>query len=474
MTHAGALARTPVRVASGADDPFQPGVAALAAALPARRRGRYFAGVSYRALLHRGGAPVSPLPGRPSDLVMSAPACRPCGIGTEGICGMGVLVHWNVTRSSGRDPRGPRRVRRPGPDADRLSVGRFHSHTARKRLGGRGLAHRGPPGRPSHASAARLRRGNPANPGTADSLGSLIIRNLTPGSGYAWRDHTTGQTHSPASRCWRPAPTRRLTRRCTRASPCTKGSTTSRCATASSWPPQSAIPTARRARRTPLSDRHRVLGLQHGGTDRSRSRPCWPAALGAPCTTCGDSNLLPDSATDVGAVVARVSGFATVSLQMRGTGCSGGAFDLFGYPSDYDAYDAIEIVAHQAWVAHHKVGTGRHQLLGSVAVPGGRYRSARARRHHPHEPDRRPVLDRVSGRHLQQRLRRRVDRIPHRRRQAGGVLRAAARSPRSSTRPSPASASPGPTTRSTPSWRPATARRRPAWPTRRSTASRKS
>ncbi len=58
----------------------------------------------------------------------------------------------------------------------------------------------------------------------------------------------------------------------------------------------------------------------------------------------------------MGAVLARVSGFATVSLQMRGTGCSGGAFDLFGYPSDYDAYDAIEIVAHQAWVANHKVG----------------------------------------------------------------------------------------------------------------------
>jgi len=79
-------------------------------------------------------------------------------------------------------------------------------------------------------------------------------------------------------------------------------------------------------------------------------------ALHTTCTDCGDPNLLPDSATDVGAVLARVSGFATVSLQMRGTGCSGGAFDLFGYPSDYDAYDAVEIVAHQSWVANHKVG----------------------------------------------------------------------------------------------------------------------
>ena len=82
------------------------------------------------------------------------------------------------------------------------------------------------------------------------------------------------------------------------------------------------------------------------------------SVLGGHCTTttCGNPNLLPDSSTDVGAVLARVSGFATVSLQMRGTGCSGGAFDLFGYPSDYDAYDAIEILANQSWVANGKVG----------------------------------------------------------------------------------------------------------------------
>ena len=41
---------------------------------------------------------------------------------------------------------------------------------------------------------------------------------------------------------------------------------------------------------------------------------------------------------------------------MRGTGCSGGAFDLFGPSTTYDGYDAIEIVAHQPWVKGHKVG----------------------------------------------------------------------------------------------------------------------
>ena len=56
---------------------------------------------------------------------------------------------------------------------------------------------------------------------------------------------------------------------------------------------------------------------------------------------------------------------------MRGTGCSGGAFDLFGYPSDYDAYDAIEIVAHQILGGPPQGGDGRHQLFGSVPAACG-------------------------------------------------------------------------------------------------------
>jgi predicted acyl esterase len=66
--------------------------------------------------------------------------------------------------------------------------------------------------------------------------------------------------------------------------------------------------------------------------------------------------LVPSTSTILGSAVAPLIGFATLSLQMRGTGCSGGAFDLFGTPSDYDGYDAVEITATQPWVAHHKVG----------------------------------------------------------------------------------------------------------------------
>jgi hypothetical protein len=66
--------------------------------------------------------------------------------------------------------------------------------------------------------------------------------------------------------------------------------------------------------------------------------------------------LVPDTATIVGSLIAPLLGFATISLQMRGTGCSGGAFDLFDLPTTYDGYDAVQIAAAQPWVANHKVG----------------------------------------------------------------------------------------------------------------------
>ena len=37
---------------------------------------------------------------------------------------------------------------------------------------------------------------------------------------------------------------------------------------------------------------------------------------------------------------------------MRGTGCSGGAFDFFEPLAVLDGYDVIETVARQPWVRH--------------------------------------------------------------------------------------------------------------------------
>ena len=66
--------------------------------------------------------------------------------------------------------------------------------------------------------------------------------------------------------------------------------------------------------------------------------------------------LAPSTSTVVGSLLMPLLGFATVSVQIRGSGCSGGAFDLFGLPTIYDGYDAVETVGVQPWVAHNKVG----------------------------------------------------------------------------------------------------------------------
>ena len=217
-----------------------------------------------------------------------------------------------------------------------------------------------------------LQNGSPVtvagNPGVADALGSLVIRNLTPGSGYAWDDTTTGQTTSPFAVL----------------APDADPATGSDLYTGQTMQEGLNYITMRDGIQLAATVRY-----PYGGTC-SAAAPCptvieysgyatagptdpvpylLAQATGTTCTDCGDPNLLPDSATDIGAAVARVAGFATVSLQMRGTGCSGGAYDLFGYPSDYDAYDAVEIVAHQSWVANHKVGMVGISYSGLSELP---------------------------------------------------------------------------------------------------------
>lgn len=93
-------------------------------------------------------------------------------------------------------------------------------------------------------------------------------------------------------------------------------------------------------------------------------------ALGAP------DPLAPASSVIVGTTLApQLLGFATVSLQMRGSGCSGGDFGLFDAAAAYDGYDAIETVARQSWVKGDKVGmvgisfSGISQILTAGTRP---------------------------------------------------------------------------------------------------------
>ena len=67
----------------------------------------------------------------------------------------------------------------------------------------------------------------------------------------------------------------------------------------------------------------------------------------------GPSN--PD-APQPGTLLANLLGFAVVGVNMRGTGCSGGVFDVFSPAQAADGYDVVETVARQPWVLDHRVG----------------------------------------------------------------------------------------------------------------------
>jgi len=66
----------------------------------------------------------------------------------------------------------------------------------------------------------------------------------------------------------------------------------------------------------------------------------------------------PDEPTTdpFGVLIGRAVGYAVVAINMRGTGCSGGAFNYFETLQNTDGYDAIEIIAAQPWVQHNMVG----------------------------------------------------------------------------------------------------------------------
>jgi uncharacterized repeat protein (TIGR01451 family) len=64
----------------------------------------------------------------------------------------------------------------------------------------------------------------------------------------------------------------------------------------------------------------------------------------------------PDGPQSGIATLANLMGFTVVDVNMRGTGCSGGAFDFFEPLQNLDGYDVIETVARQPWVAKGQVG----------------------------------------------------------------------------------------------------------------------
>jgi predicted acyl esterase len=74
-------------------------------------------------------------------------------------------------------------------------------------------------------------------------------------------------------------------------------------------------------------------------------------------------------------ILANLMGFTVVDVNMRGTGCSGGAYDFFEPLQSLDGYDTVETIARQPWVLNHKVGMmgisygGISQLFTAATQP---------------------------------------------------------------------------------------------------------
>ena len=174
----------------------------------------------------------------------------------------------------------------------------------------------------------------------ADALGGLLFRNVTPGSGYTVRVSASGEesepltVHSSAAAPWDPAiynqsiPESGYTYLTTRDG--------TKLAIDVHPPEQTGVPVAVR---------------RSGGHDTHVQAP-YPTLI----EYSGYGYANPKGPENGIAVLANLMGFAVVDVNIRGTGCSGGAYDFFETLQDLDGYDVVETIAHQPWVLDHKVG----------------------------------------------------------------------------------------------------------------------
>jgi predicted acyl esterase len=183
----------------------------------------------------------------------------------------------------------------------------------------------------------------------ADSLGGLLFRKVKPGKNYRVRLISTGETsgpitvHTDASVPWDPSiysqeiPDNGYTYLTTR-----DGT-------------QLAIdvhPPASPAGEPGVPSMFHFPTLPIPGVPSLDYTPPYPTLI----EYSGYGYANPAGPENGIAVLANLMGFAVVDVNMRGTGCSGGAYDFFEPLQNLDGYDVIETIAHQPWVLGNKVG----------------------------------------------------------------------------------------------------------------------
>ena len=194
-------------------------------------------------------------------------------------------------------------------------------------------------------------QGRVVSKGRADRLGSEIFRNVAPGRGYIVRRMAGGRLHrSKAFRVLHPGqnPKRSFYRRKTLKQGLNYVKMRDGVELAM---------TVRLPRGKTLADGPFATLIEYSGYQVAAPHDLFDSVVKQ--LTGGSSEpdpLAPATGTAVGSLIAPMLDFAVVSVQMRGSGCSGGAFDLFDLPTTYDGYDAVETVAAQPWVRGGKVG----------------------------------------------------------------------------------------------------------------------
>ena len=201
-------------------------------------------------------------------------------------------------------------------------------------------------GLPANAEASLLNKsGATVYTQNADSQGGLLFRNVKPAAGYRVRLTSNGET---------------------------SGSVTVHTAAAAPWNPavynQSIADngyqylTTRDGTQLALTVHPPTSPAGQPGAPSQFHFPEFPAATGyaPPYPTLieysGYGYANPAGPESGIAVLANLMGFAVVDVNMRGTGCSGGAYDFFEPLQNLDGYDVIETIAKQPWVLNHKVG----------------------------------------------------------------------------------------------------------------------
>jgi predicted acyl esterase len=186
---------------------------------------------------------------------------------------------------------------------------------------------------PGAAIALRDSAGLEVGSGVVDAQGSFLFRDVAPGTGYRAVQDDAGQvSQSPRTRVLAPTD----------------------------------VPGGAFYRAQQLQDGFGYITTRDGTKLSVTVKLPGPIEEGPYPTVVEYSGYDPSNpnAPQPSTLLAQLLGYATVGVNIRGTGCSGGSYTYFEQLQSLDGYDVIEAVAAQPWVLRHKVG-----MVG-ISYPG--------------------------------------------------------------------------------------------------------